>query len=930
MLLEFRIALAALLLICVAMRGDAAPMDSSLASKLLPEPRELVSTRGSLRLSGRTFRVGLPAGPENAACRSVVRAALALAGAHVAGERAVSGCAFCIGAGAPAPTLPTQGVAAEGYTLSVAPGGVSSRAASPAGLLYAAETLLQLVRASLPGGRLHALAIRDSPEFKMRGIYVEGGQERYGRIVSADYLKAQIRRLAMLKMNTMVVEAYNLFPYASFPACADAGTLTRAEAESVFAEARKWHVVMVPSLQTLAQSWELVWANEAGAPYREVTSPGMMCPSNPDIYPFIKGLYRDLLTWFSDSPLIGIGCSEIEMQWQSRYCPRCKERIDHGETVRGLLLGHAEKCARAVEELSVEMHHPVRPMMWADEFYMYGPGRDWVGIERMPHSVVMGFWKYWQDYKGIEGLMSHGYDVFGISAIYNHCFYLVDLSPEDPKKSWPPMEQTGLRNIAEMAQEAAAARRAHPDRQLLGIATASFSKHRLRAFDSLWAGFALNAQCLWSRTGRPLSGFKGRFLHSYVRYMHGARSDAATEALAGVYEKLDACKSRLELANQSLHDVVGVYDTQEAGYQGNTLRGAWQRCGELLTKAGKPTAALSATLLAARRTEADATDAITALDAQASHVDDADELANLRMAAVKIRNHAARQALLIESRSALARAPAMPPAEAKELLEGLAKRWTEQKREVEAILRRVAPLYSQGDPTGYSSVLGDVIGIQEHFARLATRGPKSGQAADGETLIDEKFVSLDPSVWLILGSPRIDKGQMATSAPGGFSRYCGLLTRRTFDLDARRPLIVELDLTADKIGQDSQLIASATQPNGISFRFAMAGSGGRLAVHTQCSKKLGDGWADPSAGWHQRKVSPELAPGRRYKLRAEITRGTWRVIMHGPGETPWDLPFWDTGAVPMDDLASTRLVFADVEPEGGSGASRWGPIRIGR
>ena len=35
---------------------------------------------------------------------------------------------------------------------------------------------------------------------------------------------------------------------------------------------------------------------------------------------------------------------------------------------------------------------------------MYGPGKDWVGIERIPRDTVMGYWKYWSDYAGIDGL----------------------------------------------------------------------------------------------------------------------------------------------------------------------------------------------------------------------------------------------------------------------------------------------------------------------------------------------------------------------------------------------------------------------------------------------------------------------------------------------------------------------------------------------
>ena len=71
----------------------------------------------------------------------------------------------------------------------------------------------------------------------------------------------------------------------------------------------------------------------------------------------------------------------------------------------------------------------MRPLIWADEFYMYGPGKDWVGIERIPRDTVMGYWKYWPDYAGIGGLLERGYDVLGISAMYNHTFYLADLSP---------------------------------------------------------------------------------------------------------------------------------------------------------------------------------------------------------------------------------------------------------------------------------------------------------------------------------------------------------------------------------------------------------------------------------------------------------------------------------------------------------------------
>jgi hypothetical protein len=814
--------------------------------------------------------------------------------------------------------------------LSVAPEGVAATAASPAGLLYAAQTLRQLARLSAGDGRLPCLTIRDSPQFRMRGVYIEGGQERFGRIVAKDYLLEQIRRLSEFKMNLLTIECYNLFPYASFAGCADAGTLSRAECEEIVAEARRWHVTLVPSLQTLAQSYELVWANEAGAPYREAMAPGLICPSNPDAYPFIKGLYRDLLTWFADAPLLGIGCSEIDMQWQGRYCPRCKARVDKGETVRDLLLGHAERCIAAVQELSQELGRPVRPLMWGDEFYMYGPGRDWVGLERIPKSVVMGYWKYWPDYAGIGGLMERGYDVLGISAMYNHCFYLADLSPEDPPKSWPSMEQTGVRNITEMVHDADAARQAHPEREFLGVATASFSKHRLRAFDSIWYGFVLNGHCTWSQPQRPLTAYQRDFTRAFVRHWYDVRAERSADTLARAVEHLDRCKSRLELANQTLHDVVGVYDTQEAGYQGNTLLGAWQRCRELIGPDGKPQQALISIREAAEQVVNETSAVLRALDTLQPHVGRPSELSALHLAAEKIRNHAERQILMIGSQEALARAPSIPLGEAQRQMSEESKRWRAHRDQVAGILRRLAPLYSQGDPCGFRSLLRDVTAIEAHLTRLATAGPDDAPAEPDQVILDERLAALDPARWLVLGQPRIADGRLETRAPGGWGKYCGLLSQQAYSLDADRPLVIEFELTPLVMGIDSQLFASATQPGDVSYRFAFYGPRDRFGVHTQSSVSLEDQWVDPGPGWRLRALSPEVKPGATYRVRAEVTRRTWRVSVRRPEQGPWEMPFWDSGAVPMDELAETRLLFADVEPENSSGASRWGPIRVWR
>ena len=936
------------MLCSVAVAGGPAASDSELLSRLTPQPQRLELKAGFFPLRGVAVTLAVPAGPEHEACRAVLDDALRAAGARVqirrigvgsAGEkrgsdkgandnsaRDKSGNRLALGSGCAVPPLPPGVHTAEAYSLAVGPTGVAAAAASPAGLLHAAQTLRQLTRIFAEQGRLPGVTIVDYPKFKIRGMYIEGGQERFGRIVDKDYLREQIRRLSEFKMNTLVIECYNVFPFTSFPACADAGSLSREDCRALVAEAKRYHVTLVPSLQTLAQASELVWNCDAGKPYREAPAPGLMCPSTPEVYPFIKGLYRDLLQWFDTSPMIGIGCSEIDMQWQGRYCPKCQKRVAAGATVRELLLGHAEKCIDAVHELSVELKRPVRPLIWADEFTHYGPGKDWVGIERIARDSVMGYWKYWADYKPLVGLMDRGYDVLGISAMYNHTFYLADLSPEMPRKLWPPMEQTGTRNIAEMIHQAANARRGPQRAEFLGVATASFSKHRLRAFDSIWYGFVLNGHATWSRPLRPLADYQSAYTRAFVQHFYDCRTDAAADAMAGAWNRLDQCKSQLELANQTLHDTVGVYDTQEPGYDGNTLFGALGKCRDLAASP-KGRESLAKIQSAAIAVQATVREVQASLEAQRASLGKKRELDDLLAAGEKIAAHAQRETLLIDAQKFFSEAPRLPPSAAEAQAAALAKQWHAHRARIEAVARFDARLYRSGDPCGHGALLRDVAAVESHLAGLAKEQPSGWP---GDVLLEERFETLDPDRWIVLGKPRVAGGRLETSAPGGWENRCGIATRRPLALEDARPLVVEFTLTPVKMGIDSQIFASATETGVDSYRFSFYGPVNRFGVYTRSERELPGPWLDTGAGWRLRTASGPVALGKEYRVRAEIRRATFRVVVRTAADSAWDPPFWDSHAVPMDPLDATRLRFADAEPDGGAGASRWERILIQR
>lgn len=320
----------------------------------------------------------------------------------------------------------------------------------------------------------------------------------------------------------------------------------------------------------------------------------------------------------------------------------------------------------------------------------------------------------------------------------------------------------------------------------------------------------------------------------------------------------------------------------------------------------------------------------TLVDAQKPHVGRVRELADLWLAAEKIAAHAQRQLLMIDAQGALMQAEGQPAELVRKRIVGEAERWAAHRERTKRIVRRSDHLYSEGDPLGLTALLRDMAAIETHLKSVAESGGPTTKRAERNMLLDERFETLDPTTWIILGDPRVVAGHLETRAPGGWNNYCGIATRRAFELQDDCPLVIELELTPLEMGIDSQILASATETGVVSYRFSFYGPTNRFGIYTQSSDKLEERWVSQEPGWKPRAFSPPVAINTTYRVRAEITRKTWRVTVWERDQRVLQPPLWDTGAAPMDELARTRLIFADVEPENTRGASRWGPIAIWR
>ena len=637
---------------------------------------------------------------------------------------------------APAPDVPKE-YQLEGYGLRTDASGLCIKAATAAGLFYGVQTAIQLAeqaerdKAAIPG-----LSIVDWPALGLRGKYIEGWQCMGTIVMTRANLEEQINRLSRYKMNLIIIEMYNLAPFKSFPYCADANTLSQSDWEYLVEMAHSRHVVLMPSLQSFAQIYYVIWTCKEGEPYREQTQGGLICPSRPENIEFLQGLYRDLLSLFKYTPYLGIGCSEVRMQWQERYCPLCRKRIDSGETVFDIYYKHVGNCAAAVEAASKEVGRPVRPMMWADEFYMGYEGKRWVGIENIPKDLVMGHWMYWScesnlpgqkraDYDSIAGLLERGHDTIYLSSSFEFNTYLHDLSPDEPKEGkWEALLDSGIYNIADQSKWAYTyAGKGYPGK-MLGGGCATFSQHDIRCWDTTWYGYALQGEYSWGDPTRPLASLKERFTDNFAATYYAARTRKAARTIAAAYRDLDAAKSDIERNNYLIRDIIGEYDIHDASYQNNDLVASLKLIDELRAKPLEPGKSPADVRARAEKAQKVARSYRNRLAAVIPEVGNTRSLGYLISAAHKIENHAARTLYMLDQQAALATVQSAKDQSAgKQLsrdLDTLETRLAALRADTQTIYDEVSELTRSEQVAGYKSVMASLDTFKSRLAETRT------------------------------------------------------------------------------------------------------------------------------------------------------------------------------------------------------------------
>ncbi len=344
----------------------------------LPHPQELTWASGAYDLSaGLALRVDGRALPGLAVALAELAEDLRLVGVRVtwsamaADPEALLTIECGETAASPRPDVPDP---VEGYTMSVTPAGVFLAARTAHGLFDGLQTLRQAAtqcRRLLP-----SLFLRDWPALAMRGIHLD----LKGAMAPVSYWQEAIRLLSQNKVNAVLVEYEDKFPFVGHPEVVGPGALTAQELRALLATARDHFVEVIPLLQSLGHV-EWILRAPQHTHLGECGSLTQFCPCKEGSWTLLRELLDEMIAAHPDARHLHLGADEA---WLLGECPDCRDAVAR-ESKLALYLGFVN---RAIDRV---LAAGLRPIIWDDMIQRNLAGG---GLDLLPEGIVLCNWAY--------------------------------------------------------------------------------------------------------------------------------------------------------------------------------------------------------------------------------------------------------------------------------------------------------------------------------------------------------------------------------------------------------------------------------------------------------------------------------------------------------------------------------------------------------
>ena len=202
---------------------------------------------------------------------------------------------------------------------------------------YGVETLKQLLRCS-SGRSVRGCRIEDSPCFPYRGVLIDISR---GKVPRTETVIELMEWMVSVKLNTLMLYTEHVFRFRRHPKIgAGASPLSAASLRMLDREARRRHIELIPTLQSLGHMHHLLQIPEYQH-LAESEKRWSISPAVEQTYTLLEELYAEYLPNF-DSPWFNANCDEPVDLGKGRSKPRA-DRSGVGAVYRG----HLERVAQA-------------------------------------------------------------------------------------------------------------------------------------------------------------------------------------------------------------------------------------------------------------------------------------------------------------------------------------------------------------------------------------------------------------------------------------------------------------------------------------------------------------------------------------------------------------------------------------------------------
>ena len=279
----------------------------------------------------------------------------------------------------------------EGYLLTVDSDGITVKSRTTAGLYYGAQTLRNMLcNAAAP--ELKACTVADWPDFVRRGYFFSMAG-RSGQ--SMPLLKKMLDTISRLKVNWIMIDFGQSFPFEDNPLTLRNKALTREEARQILQWCRERHIELTPTIQVWSHAQWMTYHPDwnkmkEGEPSRRWLS--QPCPECAEAYELIRKSVNEHIDLFQPRAIFMM-MDEFYLGPFNK-CPKCKGKNTFEQFAKIVKFGEDLCFARGVT-----------PLVCHDSFRNY----DFLGwtfgeklLERLDPKTQIVYWNYNDDITAAE------------------------------------------------------------------------------------------------------------------------------------------------------------------------------------------------------------------------------------------------------------------------------------------------------------------------------------------------------------------------------------------------------------------------------------------------------------------------------------------------------------------------------------------------